>query len=210
MTSCKTLLAVFLLTTSLCRGQTMVGLEGGMNWSNYDVKPTPGNVFGTGSGSSYGILFQSKVANELCVIVGLSHINKTIPWLVHQYLESSGPDIEFQYEFTELSASLKKEFPIYNLRPYIIAGGTYGFLISGSYIDGRFAGQTYTMDWTDNYRRSDLNLNLGLGLSYNLAESILIFTDVKYSYDLVSLNKNSANNTYIKSTQCWCGILFGN
>ena len=188
--------------------QTMVGIQGGMNWSNYDAKPTPGNVFGTGSGHSFGILTQFKIGNDLYLIANLAYVEKTIPWLVHENIKSTAPDIEFQYEFTQLSASVKKEFPIYHLRPYIIAGGTYGFLNSGSVIDSRFGGPAYIMDWTNNYKSSDLDLNLGLGLSYDLAETVLIFTDLKYSYDLISLNKNTAGYIYIRSIQGSCGVLF--
>ena len=209
MTPLKILLALLFLTITSCIAQTMVGLQGGMNWSNYDTKLTPGNVFGTGSGPNFGVLAQSKWLNELYLVGGLSYVKKTIPWLVHQDLESTSPDIEFQYEFTQLSLALKKEFPVYNLGPYIIVGGSYGFLNSGSYIDSRFGGQANTIDWTNNYRRSDFDLNLGVGLSYDVAQAFSIFADVKYSYDLISLNKNSANNTYIRSTQGWCGVLFG-
>ncbi len=208
MTLLKISLSVLLLTVTSCDAQTMFGLQGGMNWSNYDAKPTPGDVFGTGSAPNFGFLLQSKLLDQLYLVGGLSYVKKTIPWLVHQYLKSASPDIEFQYEFTQISVSLKKEFPIYNIGPYVTAGGSYGFLNSGSYIDGRFGGQAYTMDWTNNYRRNDFDLNFGVGISYDVAQPLLMFAEIKYSYDLVSLNTNTANNTYIRSTQGCFGILF--
>jgi len=208
MTLLKLALGLLLLTAS-CVAQTMVGLQGGINWSNYDIKPTAGNVYGTGLGPNFGLLVQSKLPNELYVIGGLSYVEKTIPWLVHQYLESSSPDIEFHYEFTQLSVSLKKEFPIYGLGPYIMVGGTCGFLNSASYVDDRFGGPAYTIGWSNDARRTDFDLNLGLGLSYHLDDAVSIFADVKYSYDLVSLSKEGSGNTYIRSTQGSCGILVG-
>jgi len=186
----------------------MFGFQGGINWSNYDTKPTPGNAFGTGSAPTFGFLLQSKLLDQLYLVGGLSYIKKTIPWLVHQDLESASPDIEFEYEFTQISVALKKEFPIDNVGPYVIAGGTYGFLNSGSYIDDRFGGPAYTMDWTNNYRRSDVDLNFGVGISYNITQPLLIFAEIKYSYDLISLNTNTASNIYIRSTQGCFGLLF--
>ena len=148
------------------------------------------------------------MSNNFYLIGSLIYIKKTVPWLIHPYLMSSGPDIEFQFEFTQFSASVKKEFPVYDFHPYIIAGGSFGYLNSGSFLDSRF-GPTYTGDLTSNLNRSDLDLNLGLGLAYSPLERMSIFVDGKYSYDLLNLSKNSGSFVNTKTTQLWCGILFG-
>jgi hypothetical protein len=207
-TSFKTLLAVFLFTAASCVAQTMVGLQAGVNWSGLHTNSGTGDVYGTGSGSNFGLLVQSKMSNNFYLIGSLIYIKKTVPWLIHPYLMSSGPDIEFQFEFTQFSASVKKEFPVYDFHPYIIGGGSFGYLNSGSFLDSRF-GPTYTGDLTSNLNRSDLDLNLGLGLAYSPLERMSIFIDVKYSYDLLNLSKNSGSFVNTKTTQLWCGILFG-
>ena len=209
MTSFKIRLAVVLLATTSSVAQTMVGLEGGINWSSLETKPIAGSVYGTGSGRTYGILAESKMRYDFYLVVGVSYIKKTVPWLVHQYLKSTVPDIEYQFEYTQISASLKKEYPIQKFRFYFILGGTYGYLNSGSFINGRLGGPAHTSDITNNLNRSDFDLNGGLGLAYNPSKKLSIFADIKYLYDLLGISKNSASYAYFRSTQLSCGILFG-
>ena len=207
-TSFKTQLAVFLLTTTSCIAQITLGLQAGVNWSALHTNPGTGDVYGTGSGNNLGLLVQSKMSNDFYLVGSLFYIKKTVPWLIHPNLKLSEPDMELQFEFTQFSASVKKEFSIYDFRPYIIAGGSYAYLNSGSFIDSRF-GPAYTGDLTSELKRSDLDLNLGLGLAYSALEAISIFIDVKYSYDLLNLSKNSGAFINTKTTQLWCGVLFG-
>lgn len=179
-----------------------------MNWSAFHTSPGSANVYGTGEGGNFGLQVQSQMANNFYLIGSLFYIEKRVPWLIHPYLESNGSDLEYQLHFTQFSLSVKKEFPVYNMRPYIIAGGSYGYLASLSAIDARF-GQASTIDMTGNLKSSDLDLNLGLGLAYTLSQTITVFAEDKYSYDLLNLSEHSGWFLNTKTTQLWCGFLFG-
>jgi len=205
----KSLLAALLFANLPSLAQTMVGIQAGINWSDLHWTELRANTYGTGSAPTAGFVLQSDLANNLFLVTGLAYSRRMIPWVDLQYLESSSSSVEFRYQYTQICASLKRSFDFGEMHPYLIGGAIYDYLASASLLDSRFGGQTQVIDMLQQWRIDNFALSGGVGLDYNISQSVVLFTDLRYSGDVTNMSRNPVIKVHMTSYQVTGGVLFG-
>jgi hypothetical protein len=122
--------------------------------------------------------------------------------------------------YIEVPILLKASFGSSNIRPYVFAGPSFGFFLSGNESTNTaatFPGAINTttsayQDIADSSINSpDISVVFGAGVSSKLTSGQMLFLDAAYSLGLVNITKTSSgDNTTIKSRdiRIAAGILF--
>jgi len=104
--------------------------------------------------------------------------------VMEQYAPS--PDLFIKSSFLEVPLFLKITFGE-NIRPYILAGPTVGFLLD-SEVKGEISGLTFKADLKNILKRIDFGIGLGAGVSFSLGKSS-VFLEGRYTFGLSNINK---------------------
>jgi opacity protein-like surface antigen len=160
-----------------------LGVTGGMNMAKMKI---------TGDGETQNV----DALNNLAIggIFGVKFKDNMSLQLRPLYLQKGGtltqdapsPDIDFNMSYLEIDISLKITTGD-QLRPYIIAGPSLGFLLSAE-IEFDSEGNKITGDIMDISKSTEFSLGVGAGLEYSLG-SAFVFLEGRYLFGLNNLNK---------------------
>lgn len=160
-----------------------IGVTGGMNIADMKItgdgkeqKVDPLNLFGIGG--IFGVRFNKNFSLQLRPL----------------YLQKGGtldqdlpsPDIDFRLLFLELDLSLKAAVGN-QLRPYILAGPSIGFLMTAE-LEFDLAGNIVKADIMDILQKMEYGLGIGAGVEYSIWNGFL-FIEGRYTFGLNNLNK---------------------
>ncbi len=127
---------------------------------------------------------------------------------------------EFILNYLEIPIFYKVALVTGNIRPYVFAGPSIGFFLSGSQkINSRYLVNTHsttidtTMTFNDSIARyPDISAVLGAGISINLRTGQLLFLDAAYALGLVNIWNNPKSSSPVslnsRDIRLTAGILF--
>jgi hypothetical protein len=184
-------IVLFSLILALPAGaqQYYAGVVGGLNFADMDLVYATGEEQVTASRTTLGI----------GGVLGL-RLNENVCLELHpMYLQKGGtdkadqvnPDIEWKYSFLEAMTFAKVAFG-QEIRPYVMAGPSFGFLLSAQAegeVGGVVGGQplrTYKADLKDVTKSLDFGLGFGAGLSMPIGPNI-IFVEGRYTLGLANI-----------------------
>jgi hypothetical protein len=160
-----------------------LGVTGGMNIADMKItgdgkeqKVDPMNLFGIGG--IFGARFNKNFSLQLRPL----YIQKG--GTLDQDLPS--PDIDFRLSFLELDLSLKAAVGN-QLRPYILAGPSIGFLMTAE-AEAEVSGNTLKADIKNVSKSIEYRLGIGCGIELSLWKGFL-FLEGRYQFGLNNLNK---------------------
>lgn len=177
------MIAVLSLVTPAIGQEYYLGVTGGMNIAKMKI---------TGDGEDQNV----DALNRLGIggIIGVRFKDNLSLHLRPLYLQKGGtvtqdapsPNIDFIMSYLEVDISLKITTGD-QLRPYLIAGPSLGFLLSGE-VELDIEGNKVTGDIMDISKSTEFSLGIGAGLEYSLGSGF-IFLEGRYLFGLNNLNK---------------------
>jgi len=177
------MLFAFCLVLPVSAQNCYVGVLGGLNFAAMDVvgdgedqKVSSHRVFG--AGGVFGIDLNTNFSLQLYPM----------------YLQKGGimemgdsdPDIKFNMAFLEMPLFLKAALGK-NIRPYVLAGPTFGFLLT-SECEAEINALALEADLKDITKKLDVGIGLGGGVEFPLWKGS-IFLEGRYTFGLNNLNK---------------------
>jgi hypothetical protein len=188
----KSFLYVTLLSAGLLINPTKAqdffgGITGGMNIADMKVigdgeEQTVNQMNLLGIGGTFGVRLNENFAVQMRSI----YLQKG--GILSQD-ESSSPDVNFNMSFIEMDLSLKAIHGD-QLRPYLLAGPSIGFLLS-SEADFDFLGSNLKADVKSISKKIEYGLGIGAGVEYSLWKGFL-FLESRYLLGLNNLNKGGS------------------
>lgn len=180
------------------KAQVNFGVIGGLNLANVSFDPDPDGVdisnrtgFGIGGVLSFGL--------------GETLALQLEPMFLQKGAKATGQGItgetELKASYIEVPAMLKFAFGSGEIKPYVMAGPTIGYLLS--------AKQDET-DIKDDVKSIDFGLTFGGGVSLPMGNNT-VFVEGRYSLGLTDINDDSdpnADKIKTKGIQIMAGITF--
>ncbi len=182
----KSVTMLFLLAVSITFMQhsysqsTGFGIEGGLNLSNISV--TPDITTNGRAGFTVGGFADIGVSRLISIRPGLRYVMKGF--------SSSGNGVTFtdRLGYLEIPVLLKINFPLTEVKPYIMAGPTLGIQLSASE-EATNGVQTQTSDASTVFETIDFGLFFGSGLEFHIANKTDMFIGGGYSLGLSNVVK---------------------
>ncbi len=178
---------IFLCLTTFCMAQVEIGIIGGWNISNLDVKDNDlSSEWNYGAGAVVDINFSESM--------GL----RTEP----MYLVKGGvmeasqgdPRLDISLDFIELPVLFMYEFGEHETF-YLLGGFSVGYQLS-SKIESDISGIPFSADLSSAVNTIDISGVLGVGIELPI-ESVKLFFEAKYSYGFINMQKGGT--IYFKS-----------
>jgi hypothetical protein len=184
--------------------QVHLGVLGGLNLASCDVDPLEGGmeisnltVFGFGGVLDYDL-------NEFITL----HLEP-------MYLQKGAKgdwdifELESKLAYIEIPVMLKYAFGTSEIKPYVIAGPTIGYLLSGK---GKVSGGGYSEeeDIKDETKSLDFGIGFGAGVSVAMSNNS-IFLEARYALGLTNINDDPDDpdtDVKTKGIQIFAGITF--
>ncbi len=176
------LIALFVVLPTYAQ-QYYAGVVGGVNIAGMDLNDNGldreiSTRYLVGLGGVFGVSLSKNVSLQLEPM----YLQKG--GILEQYAPS--PDLFIKSSFLEVPLFLKITFGE-NIRPYILAGPTVGFLLN-SEIKGEVSGLTFKADLNNILKRIDFGIGLGAGVSFPLGKGS-VFLEGRYTFGLSNINK---------------------
>lgn len=113
--------------------------------------------------------------------------------------ETDGPETGLRMNYIELPILAKYSFDFGALRPYLVAGPEFGWMLSAKHTG---------VDVKDNFEDLDFLATGGLGLDIEASDMIFVFVEGRYNYGLSNINavKNSTVDLYNRGIQVMGGV----
>ena len=191
--------ALFTLITVLpANAQVNLGVIGGLNLASLSFDPDPDGVdlsnrtgFGIGGVLSFGL--------------GETLALQLEPMFLQKGAKATGQGItgetEVKASYIEVPAMLKFAFGSGEIKPYVMAGPTIGYLLSAKQDED---------DIKDDVKNIDFGLAFGGGVSLPMGNKT-VFVEGRYSLGLTDINDDSdpdADEIKTKGIQIMAGITF--
>lgn len=206
--------------------QMYIGARVGANLSNwsYDTIPSGGSLSvrtGFLAGAQFDYNFNDMWAVSAQALYDEKGSNENYNQTSTQDGEtiSTTGTVEFNLNYFEIPILLKANLGTGDIRPYIFAGPSFGFFLSGTENTNTATSSgivsnsiTATQPIADSTVKSpDISAVFGAGVSLKLSSGQLLFIDAAYALGLVNIvNTNLGDNTTVKSRdiRIAAGILF--
>ncbi len=192
---------VFIFTSaSFSQRQVAIGLEGGLNLANANIKPS----FNTGSKTGFmvGGFVDIGVSKNVSIKPAIRYIMKGF-----EIRNNNGITFTENLSYIEFPMLVNVNLPLNQVKPYFELGPTLGVQLSAN--EEATDGVNFQeSDVSTSYESIDFGLYLGSGMEFKVADRTDIFTGIGYSLGFSNILKNSTNvkNNGFRFT---AGIKFG-
>ena len=196
------LLTLFMVLPA--NAQVNFGVLGGINLSSYDIDPLEGglelsNFTAFGFGGVLDYCFNEFITLHIEPMYLQKGVNGE--WSMYK--------TEMKLAYLEIPLMLKYAFGSSEIKPYLMAGPTIGYLLSAK---GKVSGGGYLEedDMKDVSKSFDFGLGFGVGVSVPISNNS-IFLEARYALGLTNVNDDPDDpETDVKSKgiQIFAGITF--
>ncbi len=115
-------------------------------------------------------------------------------------------DTKLFYNYLELPIYLVAEFTESQFRPFILGGINMGYLLNVK-AESNFNGKEETFDITDDYKKMDVAVDLGIGAKYLILQNTCILLSARYSHGIYNISTYGGTvNT--RGIQLLIGVLY--
>lgn len=196
------LLVIVLTVPAFSQTKLGIGIEGGLNISNWSVSGSTGS-FDSRTGLIMGGFLDISLHKNFTVAPGVRFVMKGASFPI-----TGGTETD-KMNYIEIPVILKACFPLTEVKPYIAAGPVIGFNMSATY-DAVGGGQSQSGDFSANVSSTDFSLLFGGGVEFKIASKTSLFANFGYQLGLSNWIKNNptvtAKNNCIQLT---AGAIFG-
>ena len=214
-----TTLALLVVTALSVSAQATIGFKAGFNSNNVYTTETLGALapdFNATNQVHFGIVTDIPVAGGFSVQPEFNYITKG--FTLNQGLDAPlfgvelpvGVTAETQFSYLEVPLLAKYSFGQNSVRPYLVAGPTFGYATSGkietranAIIDINLGTTKLNLDNID-YQRFEVGATIGGGLQFDLG-TVRAFADARYArgftelYDIPVVNEKVRNQGFALS-----------
>lgn len=187
--------------TSYSQSKLSLGFEAGLNIAN--TNQTPSTSFGSKTCFIIGAVLDAPITPSFSIAPGLRFITKGNSYSGADGTASNSASV------IEIDGLLKAKFPLTEIKPYVFAGPSLGFIMSSSYTVTPTGGTSSTQDVSANTETIDFGLMFGGGLDFKLTPTMDLFGQFGYSLGLSNIQKNNpAQTTKTTGIQMTAGLRF--
>ncbi len=179
-----------------------LGIEGGLSMAKIDVGPTSTTTYNNRTGLSAGALLEIGFGNWSVNGEAL-YIQKgaVSPGIIPTV------DTTYKFDYFEIPVTLKYTFGTPIVKPFIFAGGYFGFRAKAE----SQVGTNTPTDLSTGYKSSDMGLTFGGGLEIAFTPATSIFANGRYDLGLTNILDSPTTTTTIKNKAVvlMVGLIFG-
>ncbi len=206
-TKCKIVLLILIsaLFANSLTAQISIGIQGGLNSAILNVSNTaPEATFSYNNGFVFGTIINYEINNLFSMQSEPRYIQKGERTQLD--LGNIKTDTKLYYNYLELPIYFVTEFTKSRFRPFALAGINLGYLLKVQ-AESIFNGKEENFDLTEDYKKLDVAIDLGVGLKYEATASTSFLLNARYSYGIYDISKNEGSvNT--RGIQLLLGLLY--
>lgn len=191
----------FCAVSTNSQSKLSLGFEAGLNIANANT--TPSSPFGSKMGFIIGGVLDAPITPSFSLAPGIRFITKGTSYSGADGVASNSASV------IEIDALAKVKFALTEIKPYLFAGPSLGFIMSASYSQTPTGGTSSTTDVSSSYETIDFGLMFGGGLDFKMSPTMDLFGQFGYSLGLSNILKNNPGAT-VKTTgiQITTGLRF--
>ena len=198
------LLALFfaLMMWAFLPAQPRLGVIGGVNLSDLrqEGKDNSGVEYNMRSSVKAGLVVDWAIGNSgFAIQAEPLYVQKGAQVKTPVKSEVDVPEIDFKMNYIELPILAKYSFDLGALRPYLIAGPEFGWMLTA---------KNAVLDVKDDYENFDFLATGGLGLDIEATDMVFVFLEGRYNYGLYDINAvpDSSIELYNRGVQVMGGV----
>ncbi len=198
-------LVVFLtvFTVLPASAQVNLGVLGGLNLASCDVDPLEEMEISNLTAFGFGCVLDYSLNEFITLHLEPMYLQKGTKGDWEMF------ELEFKLAYIEIPVMLKYAFGTSEIKPYVIAGPTIGYLLSGTM---KMSGDGYSEeeDIEDETKSLDFGLCFGAGVSVPMSNNS-IFLEARYALGLTNINDDPDDpdtDVKTKGIQIFAGITF--
>jgi len=113
--------------------------------------------------------------------------------------EADGPETGLRMNYIELPILAKYSFDLGALRPYLVAGPEFGWMLNAKHLG---------LDVKDDFEEFDFLATGGVGLDVEVTDMVFVFAEGRYNYGLYNINavEGSSVELYNRGIQVMGGV----
>jgi len=181
-----------------------IGIRAGLNLAS--MLPEPDLPTTSRTGLTVGGLVEiGLLSRSLVLLIEPTYTQKGAKFTTSSFGQEV--TIILKSSYIEIPVSLKAEFGRAKLKPYIFAGPNLGLNL-GAELQVQAGGQTQTYDTKDRTESIDFAIDLGSGLSYDIAAGTSMIVDIRYSLGLTDTDKNPGTSAKSRDIKTLIGVVF--
>ncbi len=196
---------VSLLNTYNLNAQTSIGVLGGVNFSKFQLEDKEWSwevpEYSRSKGWKAGGLIEFGSNNLLSLQLEPMWVQKkSVLTLQNMHEPPTLPFPQFSQtlNYFELPAFVKLSLGKGNIRPYLLGGGEFAFLISATEKDLTWNNETY--DIKDRFEQFDYGYTYGGGIEFPIFNKASFFVEARKSVGLANINKGSFENASVSTS----------
>ena len=186
----KVVLVIFLsvIFTKSINAQISIGVQGGFNSAILELSnKAPEAKLSYNNGYVLGAIINYEITKVFSLQVEPRFIQKgERAKLDVGYLKV---DNKLFYNYLELPIYFVAEFTELQLRPFILGGINIAYLLKVK-AETNNNGKEETFDITEDFKKHDLAVDLGMGIKYKATSSSSFLFSIRYSYGVYDISKN--------------------
>lgn len=167
--------------------QWSVGIQGGVNISKYELSNKSVEV---DVSNKYGIILGGiinyDINNNFYLVSGVRYIQKGGQVKIN--FPGFLADNKAYFNYLEIPAYFNFSLFESNIKPDIYAGVEFGYLLKAK-SEGTVNGEKSEVDYTDDFKKIDVALAIGLGLKYYVGNNISYLLKTNYSYGIKKISE---------------------
>ncbi len=198
------LLAVFfaLMMWVFLPAQPRLGVIGGANFSDLrqEAADDSGVEYNMRSSFKAGLIAEVVLGNSgFAIEAQPMYVQKGALVKAPIKSEADGAETDLKMNYIELPILLKYSFDLGALRPYLVVGPEFGWMLNAKHLG---------LDVKDEFEELDFLATGGLGLGVEVTGMVFVFAEGRYNYGLYNINavENSSVELFNRGVQVMGGV----
>lgn len=182
--------------------QPRLGVIGGANFSDLRMENADDNVVEYNMRSSFkvGLIGEMAIGNSgFAIQAEPMYVQKGALVKTPVKSETDGLETDLKMNYIELPILAKYSFDLGALRPYLVVGPEFGWMLNAKHIG---------LNVKEEFREFDFLATGGLGLDIEATDMVFVFVEGRYNYGLYDINavEDSPVDLYNRGIQIMGGV----
>lgn len=156
-----------------------------------------------------GGFFEGRIQGPLKVRIGVVYVSRETTLRFPDPINALPPiDTTYKLRFLECPIELKATFGTAAVRPYVFAGPSIGLRLSAK-SENSSGGRSDEVDAADQFKRANVSIDGGGGISFALGPRAVLLAEARYSYGLTNLAQANGDSWKTRDLRVLAGLGFG-
>ena len=191
-------------TSALAQATASFGFQAGLNFANASTSPASIST-SSRTGVMVGAQIEIGLSNILSIQTELFYIQKGAEFNISS--GGTSTTATWKFDYVEVPVLLKARFGSAKFKPFIFAGPNFGVTTKAEG-EVKVGSESQTVDLKDQIESSDITLDFGAGVEYQVSSTTTLIGSIRYSLGLNDIDKDNTASWKSTGVQLVVGAKF--